>query len=123
LNSDFVEVAPGLFFPKKSEFRVKPTTQEQRTQTITLALESYAVDVEWAPSELRLQFPDGVRVHRNETVASVVKAGFQALFSMPVLVVPILLIVSVAAVYIVIDMKRRRNSTISANKCRATEKD
>lgn len=60
-NTDFVEVTPGLFLPRKSEFFF-PDNADNPAQVQAITVISYDMNVRIAPEDIRLQFPDGVRV-------------------------------------------------------------
>ena len=95
LNSGFVEVAPDLFLPNESVFEVLPVAEDKRSQTITVKLESCALDVEVASTDFRVDFPLGVIV-QDETID-----GW----------VPFLIIV-----VRIFDQKRRKSPKIQGNK-------
>lgn len=61
INTDFVEVTPGLFLPRKSEFRCAEDSQIP-AQVISITAISYDLGIQISPEDIRLTFPDGVRV-------------------------------------------------------------
>lgn len=61
VNTDFTEVAPGLFLPRKSEFR-RAESAALPSQVITLEVISYELGVPVSAEDCRVSFPNGVHV-------------------------------------------------------------